>query len=120
MTNLLLATLFGLCTIATAFVFFGWIKVLRQGDGYDRKYFITALGITVANLGVMVLCANRTSAFMGWGEFFPVMLLVPALIILTGKTLWLYGAALGHTKWLIHTYAVTCVIWVLYMLWRYL
>jgi hypothetical protein len=120
MTDMLLAVVFGLCTIATVFVFFGWMKVLRGPDAVDSKYFYSALGIMTANIGVMMLCANRATAFLGLGEFYPYMLILPALIILTGKTLWLYGATLGHGKRPVVAYAAFCAAWIGFCLWRFL
>lgn len=119
-SDALLALLFGLCTIATLFVFIGWMKVLCSPQPMDRKYYLVALGTMTANIGVMLLCANRTSAHMGWPQFLPFMLLVPAIIILTGKALWIYGAAPQDDPKLVYGFGAAALCWVIFCAVRFL
>ncbi len=111
--NLLLGILFGLCALASAIVLLVWTPLISKDMG--RKFNLVAMGMLTATTGVLVLSLNRVSvAFFGERLDKPV-LFGAGLLILVGKSIWVYGATMGKkSNILLWAYALTALLWVLF------
>ena len=118
MTNLILAILFGLCTIASALVLIAWFPVLLNGQrGENPKYWTVALGMIVATTGVVILSVNRTSVAITGERLFPLLLMLAGITILVGKTIWLKGAAMERSNKPFYAFAALGAGWIMFCLW---